>query len=169
MKTALLIIDVQQDLFRASNPVYKAEQFIANLNDLAERARKAGAPVVYIQHDGTKDLIHGTDGWQLHSGLHPQEGDLHIYKPEGNSFAGTPLGEELKKRGITRVVVTGMVTHGCVKNTTLGALELGYETILVKDAHSNFSAKAADLITKWNAQLAAQGAVLKTTAEITFE
>jgi nicotinamidase-related amidase len=60
------------------------------------------------------------------------------------------------------------VTHGCVKSTCLGALELGYRVSLVTDGHSNFSPDAPSLIKKWNRELGSQGAELMPTTQITF-
>lgn len=65
---------------------------------------------------------------------------------------------ELADRGVGRVVVTGLVTHGCVKATCLGGLELGYEVVLAKDGHSSYSKEAARLIEEWNRKLGEAGA-----------
>jgi nicotinamidase-related amidase len=55
-----------------------------------------------------------------------------------------------------------------VKNTCLGALELGYRVTLVKDGHSNMSEEAPRLIEEWNKKLGDMGAVLKTAVEVSF-
>jgi nicotinamidase-related amidase len=67
------------------------------------------------------------------------------------------------------VVVTGMVTHGCVKATCLGARELGYPVTLVTDAHSSYSQDAAALIEKWHANLSKEGVTLLPTVQVQFE
>jgi nicotinamidase-related amidase len=69
---------------------------------------------------------------------------------------------------VTRVVVTGLVTHGCVRVTSLGAKEAGYEVTLVGDAHSSYHKQAAEVIAEWNQKLAAQGVEVRTTEEISF-
>ncbi len=166
-KTALLVIDVQQGLFGKSTPIYQAETLLKNITTLVERAHQADVPVVYVQH-ADKTLIEGSDVWQLHPQLQPQPQDLHIHKHHGNAFEDTPLGEELQKRGVTCVMVTGLVTHGCVRATSLGAKEAGYEVILVGDAHSSYHKKAAEVIVEWNQKLAAQGIEVQTTEEINF-
>lgn len=166
-KTALLVIDVQQGLFGKSTPIYQAETLLKNINTLVERAHQADVPVVYVQH-ADKTLPEGSDVWQLHPQLFPQPQDLHIHKHHGNAFEDTPLGEELQKRGVTRVVVTGLVTHGCVRVTSLGAKEAGYEVTLVGDAHSSYHKQAAEVIAEWNQKLAAQGVEVRTTEEISF-
>ena len=167
-KSALLIIDVQRGLFAKPNPVYKEDQLIANINDMVARAHQNDAPVVYIQHNNETSLIKGTEGWQLHHGLHPQQGDWTVLKEESNAFENTNLGELLASRHIGRVVACGLVTHGCVKNTCLGGLDEAYEVVLAGDAHSNFSKDALHIINKWNKDLAAKGVIVENTAEINF-
>ena len=166
--TALLVIDVQQGLFRKNHPVYQSGQLLDNILGLVERAHAAGVPVLYVQHEGPNDLVRGSEGWQLHPRLHPEEHDFHLLKQKSNCFEGTDLDEMLKTMKIEKLVVTGLVTHGCVKNACLGAKELGYTVILAEDAHSNFSAKAADLVKEWNEKLHLEGIGLRPTAEITF-
>lgn len=168
VNTALLVVDVQQGLFQKSTPIYEAERLLDNITALIARAQRVGAPVIYIQHSSDKFLIKGSDEWQLHPRLQPENRDYRVHKLEGNAFEGTNLGEVLQSSNITHLVITGLVTHGCVKSTCIGALELGYKVTLVKDAHSNYCAQAADLIEKWNTQLAAKGALLKAAAEVDF-
>ena len=167
-KTALLVIDVQQELFQKSTPIYQAEQLLQNITNLIDRAHDAGVPVIYVQHSSDHYLVKGSPGWQLHPQLQPENRDFVIHKLKANAFEGTNLDELLKNRGITHLVVSGLVTHSCVKATCLGALKLGYQVTLVSDAHSNFSGQAADVIEKCNNQLTKKGAILKHTASVDF-
>ncbi len=166
--TALLVIDVQQGLFRKSIPIFRANELLVKINTLIDSAHQAGAPVFFVQHSNQKILVYGSDDWQLHPQLQPGPQDCTIHKQHGNAFEETNLQEELKARYIDTLVVTGLVTHGCVKATCLGGKELGYRVILVEDGHSSYSKDAARLIEEWNQKLA-QGIVeLRSTAEITF-
>jgi len=61
------------------------------------------------------------------------------------------------------------VTNGCVQATCNGAHELGYDVVLVKDAHSNYDAKARDVIDEWNEKLSHGIVQLQTTADVDFE
>jgi nicotinamidase-related amidase len=167
-KSALLIIDVQRELFEKGTPVYLADKLIANILDLAGRAREAKVPVIYIQHCGKNNLVKGSDSWQLYTRLDPQPEDLKVSKESSNAFEKTDLKEILASRGVGRIVAAGLVTHGCVKNTCLGGLNLGYQVTLAADAHSSYSADAAAVIVKWNKLLAEQGVEVKDSAEISF-
>ncbi len=167
-RTALLVIDVQQAMFTKSAPVYQSEMLLANILSLTSKAREAGAPVVWVQHSDARDLIPGTPGWQLHPDLIPEAQDLKLMKEKGNAFENTKLKQLLAERGVGSVVICGMVTHGCVKNTCLGALAEGYQVTLAGDAHSSYSQDAAALIEKWNAALAEAGVRVVKSAAISI-
>ena len=156
-KTALLIIDVQNGMFGKATPVYREETLLANICVLRERARAAGILVVYLQHADKHWLVEGTDTWPIHPRVQPLPGDLVINKRHPNSFEDTPLETELEARGVGVLLVTGMVTHGCVKATCLGAQKLGYRVILVSDAHSNFHKDPEPLIAETEAKLKEAG------------
>lgn len=164
--TALLVIDVQRDLFAKGIPIYKADEVVQNINTLVARAHAAGAPVVYVQHASKSHLLEDSEGWQLHPALHPTGTDIMVRKTHPSSFEDTTLGDELSKRGVTQVVVTGLVTHGCVKATALAAIELRYKATVVTDAHSSFSKDAARLIEEWNQKLGEAGAHLAATRDV---
>lgn len=166
--TALLVIDVQQGLFNQRIPVYRAGELIENINLLASRARAAGVAVIYIQHADDMELVEGTPGWQLHPALVPAAGDLHLYKHLDNAFEETNLQELLKTRSVNRLVVSGLLTHACVKATCRGARQLGYRVILVEDGHSNYSKDAPRIIAKWNQKLREIGCEVKAVSEIDF-
>jgi len=163
---ALLVIDVQQGLFKKST--YKADQLLHNINTLLDRAHREGVPVFFIQHSGAKTLVRGSPDWQLHPQLHLLATDPIVHKQHGNAFEDTVLDQALKSGGITNVVVAGLVTHGCVRATCIGALQLGYRVTLVKDGHSSYSKQAARLIDEWNEKLSAMSVELKSTSEIEF-
>jgi nicotinamidase-related amidase len=165
---ALLVIDVQQGLFEKSTPIYKADELLENINTLVDRAHLSSVPVIYVQHSAAKHLVKGSAEWQLHEQLCPLRTDTIIHKLHGNAFEDTPLDEILRARDVTTVVVTGLVTHGCVKATCIGAQEAGYHVILVQDGHSSFSKDAARLIEEWNEKLSAKQVTVKATSEITF-
>ena len=118
---ALLVIDVQQGLFNKSTPIYKADELLENITTLVERAHVSGAPVIYVQHSDARNLVKDSAGWQLHTQLRPLDSDTVIHKRHGNAFEDTPLDDTLRARNVTTMVVTGLVTHGCVRATCLGA------------------------------------------------
>jgi nicotinamidase-related amidase len=167
--TALLVIDVQRGLFEHPTPIHEANALLANINLLIDRAHAAHVPVVYIQHSTDKVLLEGTDEWKLHPDIQPLPTDLMIRKHHGNSFEETPLKAELDRLHVGKLVIVGLTTHGCVQATCAGAHELGYDTVLVKDAHSDYYENARTLIDEYN-EKASKGSIvrLQTTAEVNF-
>ena len=100
---ALLVIDVQQGLFKKSTPIYKAEELLENINMLVDRAHRAGVPVFYIQHSDARSLVKGSPDWQLHSQLLPLNIDYIIHKQIDNAFEGTSLDKDLKAKNISSI------------------------------------------------------------------
>ena len=138
MKTALLIIDVQQGLCEGEGQAFGADGVIARINSVAQRMRQVGLPVVFIQHEsGPGYLEHGTPAWQLASGLHTQTGDRFVRKTTPDSFLRTGLHELLQSHGVTDLIICGMHTEFCVDTTTRRALALGYPVTLVEDGHTS--------------------------------
>jgi nicotinamidase-related amidase len=168
MAMALLVIDVQKGLFEKSTPIHRAQQVLENINALIDKARQAGVPVFFIQHSSNKILEKGSDAWQLHPEIQPLADEMIIHKLHGNAFEDTNLREELQKRNIGVLVITGLVTHLCVKATCLGAMGEGYKVVLIGDGHSNFSKDAAQLIEKWNQMIREQGADVIDTQNMSF-
>ncbi len=167
-KTALLVIDVQMALFSRPTPIYKADDLIRNINSLVDMFQLSNALVVYIQHSNNKILIKDSDGWQFHPDLNIKEANPIIHKIHGNAFKETNLKQVLESRGIEDIVITGLVTQGCVKATSIGGKELGYRVILVEDGHSNYSKEAPKLIEKWNLKLGKEQGELLSADEIGF-
>ena len=83
MGSALLVVDVQNDVV-ASIPV--ADEVIATIAGPVDRARAAGSPVVWVQHQD-EDLEHGSQGWRIVPELVPA-GAIGVPLPEPISPAG---------------------------------------------------------------------------------
>ncbi|EJN08153.1 cysteine hydrolase family protein [Herbaspirillum sp. YR522] len=161
MPTALLIIDVQQALCVGPTAVADAARIIGNINDLARRARAAGAPVIVVQHEDGASLAHGSAGWQLAAGLAAGQGDTLLRKRGSDAFHQTDLQSMLKTRHVSQLVVCGMQTEFCVESTVRRALALGYPVTLAADGHTtadNAVLAAAQIVAHHHATLANLGA-----------
>lgn len=130
--TALVVIDVQTGVVAAA---HERDAVVANIARLVERARTAGAPVVWVQH-ADEELPAGSDGWEIVPELVPAAGEPVVGKSYGDSFEDTQLEAVLAERGVGRLLVTGAQTDQCVRSTLHGALVRGYDTVLVSDAHT---------------------------------
>lgn len=144
MNTALIVIDVQRALFETSPPPFEAAQVLSRINALAERARSAGVPVIYVQHESPgSDPAHGAPGWDLDTRLATSAQDIRIRKKTPDSFLRTELAQVLADRGVTQLVVCGYATEFCV-DTVRRAAGLGLPVTLAADAHTTHDKPHAD-------------------------
>ena len=138
MKTAVLVIDVQQGLCEGEGKAHDCDGLFANINCVTAQARSVGAPVIFIQHESKAGYLeHGSVAWRLADGLHVAPEDLRIRKTTPDAFLRTTLAAVLKERGIDHLVVCGMHTEFCVDTTTRQALAHGFPVTLVADAHTS--------------------------------
>ncbi|MBO1114363.1 isochorismatase family protein [Bordetella petrii] len=159
MSCALLVVDVQEALFRPQPRPADADATVARINALAARARRAGAAVIHIQHNaGGTELAHGSAGWQLYGGLERLAGDHAVDKTTADAFLRTGLAALLGQLQVSRVVVCGYATEFCVDTTVRQAAARGYEVVLAADAHTTHDkphANAAAIRTHHNMTLPA--------------
>ena len=83
----------------------------------------------------------GDPSWQIDPALEPRAGEIVVNKLSAGTFATTDLAEQLRSRGIDRVVVTGVVTDVCVSTTAREAADRNFTVVVVSDACTTFSEK----------------------------
>src|SRR5262249_16052455 len=87
-----------------------------------------------------KTFEYGTWGGEIRQGFEPHPGDIVAHEHWGSSrFANTHLDLQLKKHGIHKLIVMGLIAHTCVEATIRYAAELGCEVTAVKDAIADYS------------------------------
>jgi nicotinamidase-related amidase len=137
MKTALLIIDVQQGLCEGDQCAFESVKVIERINSVSAKARAAGALTVFVQHESKSGYLgFNSREWQLAQGIEAVPSDVRLRKTTPDSFHKTELESLLKLNGITELVICGMHTEFCVDTTTRRAMALGYPVVLVADAHT---------------------------------
>ncbi|MEA3208453.1 MAG: ureidoacrylate peracid hydrolase [Chthoniobacter sp.] len=83
---------------------------------------------------------YGTWGGEIRREFEPQPGDVVALEHWCSSgFANTDLDLQLKKHGIHKLIIMGLIAHTCVEATVRYAAELGYEVTMVKDATADYS------------------------------
>lgn len=173
MTKALVIIDVQKAMFEdpASLP-FDGEAVVDRIAGLIAKARKAGTPVFFVQHDGGDDNFGaGRPGFPFHDKLTPQPGDDVTVKTKSSAFHGTDFDARLKRAGIDHLVITGMQSEYCVTSAIRGAYERGYRLTLASDAHSTFDtkfAKGRDIVAIINDTTSGSFAKIVPSSEIEF-
>ena len=139
MKTAFLIIDIQNDYFTGGkyplvNPLEAAQKAYMILQCFREQ----DGHHVHIQHISLEPdatfFISGDRGTDIHDSVAHFEDEPIVYKHEPNSFLNTNLLELLRGWEIERLVIAGMMTHMCVDATARAASDLGFQVIVAEDA-----------------------------------
>jgi nicotinamidase-related amidase len=165
---ALIIIDMQKALFKKRTSVYQEADLISHINQLICKAADQNAPVVLVRHCNDSFLAEGTPDWQLIDDLVIPEDAIWINKQHGSCFQQTGLKEWFHESNIDSVIISGLVSNGCVQASSFDALRLGFQVTLVSDGHSTFAKEAASIVSEWNTKIEAAGAHIQKTAEVSF-
>ena len=139
MRSALLVIDIQNDYFPGGkNELSCSVEASLKAKQLLETFRNKNLPIIHVQHvsthPGATFFIPDTPGVLIHENVKPLPGEVIVQKHFPNSFRDTVLLETLKKMGVTKLTICGMMTHMCVDSTTRAAFDYGFECILAGDA-----------------------------------
>jgi nicotinamidase-related amidase len=152
--TALLVIDVQEDLCHEA-----CLAMVPTLQGLISTARAAGVSVVYAQNTELRNgitlspvqiarrkkagrrlavTVEGTPGHDFVEAIAPMPEDTVVRKHRMNCFEGTDLDLLLRSRGIETIVCSGVATHGCVLSTACAAVSKDYYTVVVDDCSASW-------------------------------
>ncbi|GAA2971653.1 nicotinamidase-related amidase [Microbacterium terrae] len=139
---ALLVIDLQRGT--AANPfVTPIEDVVAHAGRLATAFRAHGMPVAVATF-----ALGGAPGRSEPEGFGdalPEVGegpeDLRVTRTAWSAFSGTDLDQQLRARGIHRLVVVGVATSIGVESTLRDAHDRGYELVVVADAVTDLAAE----------------------------
>ena len=137
-KTALLVIDVQNEYFDGKWPIPEGIAALERIEQAIEESQNAGATVVYIQHAVTNPdygiFVPGSHGFQLHARLHPGTKDPRIVKNYPGSFNRTELEADLRERNIDTIVISGYMTHMCCDTTAREGFQRDFRVLFLDDA-----------------------------------
>jgi len=147
MKSALLVIDVQQSFTR--RPYWGEDDlpgFLSQLQKLIDRADAAGVAVLQVFH---VDEVGAENPFSRESGLIQALPELRIKPAEvfhksvhSAMFASNANGQSLdywlRNHGVGRLIVTGIRTEQCCETTTRHASDLGYAVSYAIDATLTF-------------------------------
>jgi nicotinamidase-related amidase len=130
--SALVVIDVQVNVVKDA---YLRDEKVANMAKAVEKARAASIPVIWVRHSDDYLAI-GSEGWQIVPELVPLPGEPIIEKKYRSTFVETNFEEVLSQLKVGLLYICGAETNNCVRHTSMGALENGYDIILIEDAHT---------------------------------
>jgi nicotinamidase-related amidase len=111
-----------------------------DLSDCPPAKRNRGRGALRIGDVGPmgRILVEGEPGNDFVPALRPLPGEWVLSKPGKGAFYATPLKEELHRRGITHLLVTGVTTEVCVQTTMREANDRGFECLMVEDATESY-------------------------------
>lgn len=138
--TALVVVDLQVGVVAHA---WNRDAVVANVGIALERARKAGAPVIWVQHSDPRELPRGTPSWAFVPELQPAPGEAVVHKRYNSAFEETGLAALLDEAHVSHVVLAGASTNACIRATAYAALDRGFDLTLVADAHTTDDFEAA--------------------------
>ncbi|MBF4481121.1 Nicotinamidase-related amidase [Rhodococcus rhodochrous J3] len=150
-RPALIVVDPARAYIDPDCPLYAGvEENVEAMRTLLTSAREAGIPVVitevrlradgadagvFFKKSGTLvAFCEGSPYGELIEGLEPTCAEMLVTKKYPSAFFGTTLNSHLTSLGIDTVLIAGLSTSGCVRATTLDAMQHGFVPIVVEDA-----------------------------------
>jgi nicotinamidase-related amidase len=166
--TGLLVVDPYNDFISEGGKIWPRIQAVAEANNCIEHmdqilqaARRNKLRVFFAMHhryrEGDyenwkyiapiqraawhrKSFEYGTWGGEFRAEFVPVAGETVAQEHWCSSgFANTDLDNQLKRQGIHRLIVIGLIAHTCIEATVRFAAELGYDVTVVKDAVADYS------------------------------
>jgi nicotinamidase/pyrazinamidase len=191
---ALVIVDFQNDFTPGGAlPVPEGDTIAAPLARLLDRfdlvvATRDWHPAGHGSFDGVElapgewrgsdppatwpvHCVQGTPGAELHPALDRAKVGVIVDKgadesePGYSAFDGTGLAGLLRGRGVDRIVVAGLATDYCVRQTVLDALDAGFAVVVVEDAIRGVDVEPGDSA-RAIAEMRAAGAVFVRSDEV---
>lgn len=152
-KTALLIIDMQNDFCLSGTPfaVKGALQVVPQIKKALAVYRRKDLPVVHVVRRYRADgldveitrlqafrekggaFIAGTKGAQIIEELKPVKGEYVVIKRRWSAFFQTELDLILGRLGVNHIVLTGVQTPNCIRSTVWDGNSLDYQVTVLSD------------------------------------
>ena len=163
-KTALLVIDMQNAFVAPGAPVEvpAARGIVPAINRLAAELRKRGVPVIWVQHENSKDgsdwdgffgrfiapesrakataaLTAGSPMQTLWRELEVTRGDLRVAKNRYSPFIAGASNLRSLLEGKDTLLIAGTKTNVCCECTARDAMMLDYKVVMLSDCTAALS------------------------------
>jgi nicotinamidase-related amidase len=153
-KAALVVIDLQKGVVGRQTAPYASDIVVKNAAALADASRKNGMPVFLIRvafspdyKDALRPVVDAPwpaqtpppDWTDIVPEMGPKPGDFVITKHQWGAFHGTELDLQLRRRGMTTIILCGIATNIGVESTARFAFEYGYNQVFAEDAMAALS------------------------------
>lgn len=142
-RRALIVVDWEKEWTDI-----KSDYFVGDLvketkkmNRLISFCRGVGYRIIFIKHverDSDGAFMEGSKNVECIDGLDCRDSDIVVTKYKISPFFKTNLDAELK--GVTKIVVAGILTNLCVRSTVQDAYDRDFEITVIKDCCTAFNA-----------------------------
>jgi nicotinamidase-related amidase len=156
--TALVLIDLQKGILSRPLEPHSGQQVIENAAAIGARCNDIGAVVVLVNvafSSGFADVLKQPVDSPMPrppGGMPPEfsefvpeigglRGDVMITKRQWGAFHGTELDLQLRRRGVTTIVLGGVATNFGVESTAREAWQHNYALVIAEDACTCMSAE----------------------------
>lgn len=150
-RPAILVIDMTRAFVEDIFPTGCSKTGIPaakSIKRLLEIGRKVNVPIIYTTgvRVEEKDNLAIRGRWidkssplpdellseadKIYSEIAPKKGDIVLKKAKPSAFFGTQLVSILNFLGVDTLIITGMVTSGCVRATAVDAFSYNYRVII---------------------------------------
>ncbi|MET8722263.1 MULTISPECIES: hydrolase [Streptomyces] len=155
-RTALVVIDLQRGIVGSPTQPHSGADVLARSVRLADAFRARDLPVVLVRVSFAADFADAMpgrteqqgggaafpEGWDvLVDELTGHDGDIQVTKHNWSALFGTDLDVQLRRRGVTQIVLTGIATSIGVESTARDAYAMGYNVTLATDAMADRDAQ----------------------------
>jgi bifunctional isochorismate lyase/aryl carrier protein len=151
-QSALLVLDMQKYFFEPSSHAFipSAPAILPGVQRLIDAFARLERPIVFSQHTNTpqdagmmaawwRDLILADDPMsELLEALDTSTGEI-LRKSQYDAFFNTGLEESLKRRGVTQIVICGVMTHLCCETTARSAFMRGFGVFFTVDGTATYN------------------------------
>jgi len=146
--SALLLVDFQHEFFGGALPIPDGAAAVAHAARLLRWARTHGLAVVHVRQVAARSdsplFAPGSPAIAIVPALAPESGEPVVAKAMAGAFTRTELDAMLRARGVTTLVIAGLMTHLAVDCSARDAAVLGYRVIVASDATATRDLRLGD-------------------------
>jgi len=132
---ALVLIDIEKEYANKDSDYFVGDvsKFVGRINQLVEFCRREGYQIIFVRHideDGDA-FVEGSEGIEFIDEIGFRDSDIVVEKRRVSSFFRSDMEDKLK--GVSEVVVCGILTNLCVRSFVEDAYDRDFKIRVIKD------------------------------------
>jgi alpha-ketoglutaric semialdehyde dehydrogenase len=181
-KTALLLVDCQEDYLDREGLQPPRETLVASIADALATARASGWPVFHVRtrvsaggsdamphRKSAPEAVEGTPGGEAPRQLGERSDEPVFFKRFFSAFDAPGLEKDLRSAGVERLLIAGVHSHACIQASALDAYARGFEVAIGEDLVGSYDPSHGAQALAWldgrAAKVAASAAILGSAAK----